>query len=65
MNSFPIAGILLVAVFVVGILLSAGRASRKGEKFIGTDDPIQRYEERMGDNLAGRWWKAPGRSCWE
>lgn len=56
MNPLIIVIILLVLGFLVGIVLSTRKAAKRGEKYIGTDDAIERWTSKENDNQAGRYW---------
>ena len=47
---YAIIFLAMIAIFVVGIIFFAGRSARKGRRYIGVEDPIQRYEDRVEGN---------------
>lgn len=55
----PAIFILLLAAFVAPIAWYAKQAAKYGQRYIGTDDPVARYDEMEQDIQAGRYWKAP------
>ena len=57
-----IFGILIVG-FVLAIIYFAGRSGRKGERYIGTDDPIQRYEDQAESTWSYPWGNLFGRGA--
>lgn len=45
----------LVVVFLVPIIYFASRAAKKGRRYMGTEDPIQRYEDQAEASLGFPW----------
>jgi hypothetical protein len=52
--------VLLILIFVLPIIYFANRAAKKGHRYIGTEDPIQQYEDRVESNWAFPWGNIMG-----
>ncbi|HEV3312734.1 MAG TPA: hypothetical protein VG815_19655 [Chloroflexota bacterium] len=60
MLGWGLAFLLVLVAFVVAIIWFASRSARRGRRYIGTDDPIERFEDRAESVSAFPWGNMVG-----